>query len=401
MSIEREIAEWASALEWARVPAHTRERVETIHLDALASGIAGATQQLAEHGQRVASAFGGDSPASRTFARAYEITSATLCDVYRPGLCHVTPVVLPPLEALGADERDQDDFFAAFTVGLEVTTRLCLALDYPRLRERGWHSPGVAGPVGAAAAVARLLHLDADGMLSAMAHGSAQSAGTFAALGTEAVKFNQARGAASGLLAGLAAENGLAAASLWLTAADGGMAHAYADGGAPELLVRDLGSHWELEQISLRRWPAASSVQSLIEVCLELDISADEIAAFAVELSPRAYEVSGDRGWSSPLAAQQSARWVAACTLLDGDWWLEHSDPERLGDARIVALAERISVAASDAVEGGGVRVHLRRTNGEESSVERTSAPGDPERPLSRADVQGKLARASRQVMPA
>jgi 2-methylcitrate dehydratase PrpD len=394
MSIELEVAEWASTLEWQQVPGSTRERVETIHLDALASGLAGATQQLAGRAQEVASAFAGDSPAARTFARAYEITSATVCDVYRPGLCHVTPVVLPPLEAL-EDGRVHDDFFAAFTVGLEVTTRLCLALDYPRLRERGWHSPGVAGPVGAAAAVARLLRLDAAGVLSAMAHGAAQSAGTFAGLGTEAVKFNQARGATAGLLAGLAAESGLAASPFWLTAGDGGMTHSYVDGGAPELLTRNLGRQWELEQISLRRWPAASSVQSLIEVCLELDIPVTEIAGLTVELSPRAFEVSGDRGWETPLAAQQSARWVAACTLLDEDWWLEQSAPERLGDRRAAAVAELISVAPSPTVEGGGVRVCLRRTNGEELIVERACAPGDPDRPLSRADVEAKLARAS------
>ncbi len=394
MSIEREIAEWAASLEWEELPGGSRERVETVHLDALASGFAGATQQLAGRAARVASRFAADSDAALTFARAYEITAATLCDVYRPGLCHVTPVVLPPLEAL-TEGRSNEDFLAAFTVGLEVTTRLCLALDYPSLRERGWHSPGVAGPVGAAAAVARLLRLDADGMLNAMAHGAAQSAGTFAALGTEAVKFNQARAATAGLLAGLAAEAGLAASPFWLTAEDGGMVHSYVDGGAPEELVRELGTRWELEQISLRRWPAASSVQSLIEVCLELDVNPQEIAALEVELSPRAYEVSGDRGWETPLAAQQSARWVAACTLLDGDWWLEHSAHERLSDTRVASLAERISVAASPDVTGGGVRVRVRRTNGEELLDARAGASGDPDRPLSRADVEAKLARAT------
>jgi 2-methylcitrate dehydratase PrpD len=179
------------------------------------------------------------------------------------------------------------------------------------------------------------------------------------------------------------------------------MAHAYVDGGAPESLVADLGKRWELERISLRRWPAASSVQSLIEVCLELAVPADDVVALAVELSPRAYEVSGERGWATPLAAQQSARWVAACTIVDGDWWLEHSAPERLGDPCVNAVAERISVTASPAIEGGAVRVRLRRTNGEELFAERTSAPGDPERPLSRAEVEAKLSRASSGVVRA
>jgi 2-methylcitrate dehydratase PrpD len=398
--LEQLLADWGSALEWRDVPGDTRERVEVIHLDALASGAAGATTKLAADAAKVASAFGADSAAARTFARAYEITSATLCDVYRPGLCHVTPVVLPPLEALGA-EPPSEDFYAAFTVGLEVTTRLCRALNYPRLRERGWHSPGVAGPVGAAAAAARWLKLDANGMRNAMAHGAAQAAGTFAALGTEAVKFNQARGSLAGLLAAIAASSGLQASPTWFTADDGGLMHSYTDDAHPELLVEGLGEHWELEQISLRRWPAASSVQSLIEVCLDLELPADDVASMAIELSPRGYEVSGDRGWDTPLAAQQSARWVAACLLLDGEWWLGHIDEERISDRATAAVAERIRVTPADDILGAGVRVRVKTRDGRTIDAERDDAPGDPERPLSRADVEQKLLRATKDLAPA
>jgi 2-methylcitrate dehydratase PrpD len=217
-------------------------------------------------------------------------------------------------------------------------------------------------------------------------------------LGTEAVKFNQARAAASGLLAGLAAEAGLAASPEWLTAADGGMAASYGGGPKPELLVRDLGGHWELERISLRRWPAASSVQSLIEVCLELDIQVDEVESIEIELSPRGYEVSGERGWETPLAAQQSARWVAACTLDDRDWWLEHISPSRLLDPHTAEVASRVTVTSSEEIEGSGVRLRVRITGGVERGAERHDAPGDPERPLSRADIEEKHARAARKV---
>jgi 2-methylcitrate dehydratase PrpD len=391
VTVEREIAAWAAALRWDAVPLRVQERVETIHLDAIASAAAGRTRALAAQAAEVGRAFAGDTLAARTFARAYEITAATVCDVYRPGLCHVTPVVVPPLEALGGEG---EELLAALTVGLEVTTRLCRALDYPLLRQRGWHSPGVVGPVGAAAAAARFLRLDPEGMRSAMAHGAAQAAGTFAGLGTEAVKFNQARGATAGLLAALAAREGLAASRRWLTAPDGGLAASYSGGGEPELLVLGLGRDWELERISLRRWPAASSVQSLIEVCLELGLAPDEVGAVEVELSRAGFEVSGDRGWETPLAAQQSARWVVAATLHDGDWWLEQSAPERIGDPVVAAWAERVAVRASDEVRGGGVRVRFRLADGTERFEERTDAPGDPERPLSRTDVEAKLQRA-------
>src|SRR2546426_4707565 len=36
------------------------------------------------------------------------------------------------------------------------------------------------------------------------------------------------------------------------------------DGGQPDAVVADLGKRWALEQIALRLWPAASSIQTVI-----------------------------------------------------------------------------------------------------------------------------------------
>ncbi|MES1247895.1 MAG: MmgE/PrpD family protein [Actinomycetota bacterium] len=385
--IERAAAEWAASFRFEDAPANVRETVESIFLDAIASGVAGSTMQLVRDVEPVARDLGGG--AGTTFLAGYAITAATACDVYRPGLCHVTPVTVPPLLAL-AEDGDRD-LLAALTVGLELTTRLLVALNYPRLRGRGWHAPGVAGPVGAAAAAARLLRLDARGVRNAMAHGALQSAGTFAALGTEAVKFTQARAAVAALLAASMARAGVAASDAWLTAEDGGLASTYTDDANPAALVAGLGDEWELSRISLRRWPAASSVQSLIAVCrLHAGPDAADIVSARIALSPGAYLVSGDRPWRTPLEAQQSARWVAATVLTEGDWWLD----QKLGDPRIDALARRIEVVANDELSDAAVRIEIEWSD---SIVrgERDTAPGDPEEPLTRAQIEAKLRQAA------
>ncbi len=410
-SVEQALASWVAALSWDAVPGPVQARVEDCFLDALASAFAGRTQDLLARVEVPAHAFGGPGeatviggrPASQpaaVFLNAYAITSATICDVYRPGLCHVTPVAVPPLLALAeVGEASLRDVLAALAVGLEVTVRVIRGLDYEQLRGRGWHSPGVVGPVGAAAAAARLLRLDASGVESALAHAAAQGAGTFAALGTEAVKFNQARAAVSGLLAARMGEAGLRAAPRWLTHTDGGMAHSYANGGDPEAVLEGLGSRWELEQVSLRRWPAASSVQSLIDSCLELcaeGLAADDVDRVAVELGPGAFEVSGPRGWDDPLSAQQSARWVVAATLEDRDWWLEQSGRDRIGVARTSAFAEeRVCVSSASDLGSAAVRMRVALRSGEELVRERSDAPGDPTRPLTRAQIEEKLRRAA------
>ncbi len=396
--VETIFAEWSSELRWDALPPRIQATVVDIVLDAAASGLAGRTQGLVAEVTPVARAFAGaESAAARTLVDAYAITSATLCDVYRPALCHVTPVVVPPLVAVAEDgDTSGAEFLAAVAVGLETTVRLAQALDYPALRKRGWHSPGVVGTVGAAAAVARLLRLDATGSRNAMAHGAAQAAGTFASLGTKGVKFNQARGALAGLLAGRMGEAGLASAANWLTHPDGGMASAYAEGGDPDALARGLGEHWELANISLRRWPAASSVQSLIEVCLELDAPRDNIQRVEVELGTDAFKVSGDRGWDAPLAAQQSARWVTAAVIHDRDWWLEQSAPSRITDPELGSFAaERVHVTEVDDLGQAGVRVDVTLRDGSHVVLERETAPGDPERPLTAAQIDAKTERAA------
>ena len=412
MTVEAELAEWISGLQWDSIPPPVQERVEIMLLDAIASALAGRGRDLVRQVEGPARAFGGPgdstvigsrpaSPVAAAFLNAYAVTAATICDVYRPGLCHVTPVTLPPLLALG-EEREAPgvDFLAAFAAGLETTVRLSQALNYREMRSRGWHSPGVVGPLGAAAAGARLLHLDARRTSEALAHAGAQAAGTFAALGTEAVKFNQARAAVSGLLSALVAEAGLSAAPKWLTDEDGGMTTAYTSGANPAAATADIGRRWELDRISLRRWPAASSVQSLIDVCLSLrrdhGVDAATVERVEIELAPSAYQVSGDRGWDDPLSAQQSARWVTAVVLAEGDWWVEHSSPGHIEDPALSAFArERVSVAPTADLDGAAVRVRAVLAEGATLKLGSDHAPGDPERPLERADVEEKLRHAT------
>ena len=142
--------------------------------------------------------------------------------------------------------------------------------------------PASSGPFGAAAAVGRLLGFDAATMARAFGLAGSQAAGTFAAWGTPTVKFHQCRGALSGLMAALLAQQGFVANPDFLTCPDGGLFSAYSDGGYPERVTADLGTRWELEEIALRPWPAAAAIQGMISALFDLldrnDLRADDVA---------------------------------------------------------------------------------------------------------------------------
>src|SRR3989454_8305981 len=271
-----ELARFIANLEYDQLPAAVRERVKDIILDTLASAIAGRQGDETKQIRALAGALGdshectviGGEPlslAGATLQNGYLFTAVTVCDVHRPTLCHTTPQVVPP--ALAIAERDGASgraLIVAVAAGLETTVRVGLGTKYPAFRAKGWHSPGVIGPFGGAAAAGKLLGLDAERQRNAFGLAGSQSAGTFAQWGTPTIKFHQSRGALSGLMAGLLAEQGFLASTEILAHKDGGLFNAYSDGGQPDAVVADLGKRWALEQIALRLWPAASSIQTVI-----------------------------------------------------------------------------------------------------------------------------------------
>jgi 2-methylcitrate dehydratase PrpD len=232
------LAKFAATLCYGDLPERVREHCKSLFLDALACAVAG--HQGEETGQMAALAaalaqgrestvIGGGSLslAGATLLNGYLVTAVTMCDVHRATMTHITPEIVPP--ALAIAERDGlsgRDLLVAIAAGCEVTTRIGIGFDYPAFRARGWHGPGILGPFGAAAAVGSLLKFDADRMARAFGLAGSQAAGTYAAWGTPTVKFHQCRGALSGLMAALLAQQDFVATREFLTAKDGGLYNA-------------------------------------------------------------------------------------------------------------------------------------------------------------------------------
>ena len=329
-----------------------------------------------------------------------------MCDVHRPTLCHVTPEVFPPALAVASERAvTGQDFLLGFALGLEITTRAGLGSNYPAFRARGWHSPGVWGPFGGAAAAGKLLGLDAGRMRNAFGLAGSQSAGTFAQWGTPTIKFHQSRGALSGYLAATLAETGFEAGADVLTAEDGGLYRAYSDGGRPDLALDGLGERWELERLSLRPWPLASSLQSVATGLLHLvdtaGARAATVARARVGLSRTVYDMHGTLPWDDRFHALLSAPFVTAVILADAACGLDQFTPERLKDAELDRYArENVEVVIDDSVQGTGAVVDLELTDGTALSDRRAVPHGDEQDPLTLADVQAKFLAAAADVLP-
>jgi 2-methylcitrate dehydratase PrpD len=416
-NLTQQLADFVTATRLEDVPASARERARIVLVDTVASALMGGRSTEVPMIERLAVTVAGHgrSPvvgrpslanAGAVLVNGYLITATTVCDVHRPTLCHVTPEVFPPTLAVAAEHGASGaDFLLAFALGLEITTRVGLGANYPAFRANGWHSPGVWGPFGGAAAAGKLLGLDARQMRNAFGLAGSQSAGTFAHWGTPTIKFHQSRGALSGYIAATLADTGFEAGADVLTAADGGLYGTYSDGGKPELALDGLGVRWELEQLSLRPWPLASSLQSVATALLHLVAAegarAETVAHVRVGLSRTVYDMHGTLPWDDRFHALLSAPFVTAVILADGTCGLDQFTPERLKDAQVDRYArERVEVVVDETVQGTGAVVDVELSDGRLVHDRRAVPHGDAQDPLSMADVRAKFLTAAEGILP-
>jgi 2-methylcitrate dehydratase PrpD len=403
------LAKFAAALTYDDLPPRAREHTKNLLLDALACAIAGnrgeETGQVAAFAGALAqgtesSVIGGGhlSLAGATLLNAYLVTATTMCDVHRATMTHITPEIVPPALLIAErDGRSGRDLLVAIAAGAEVTTRIGIGLDYPVFRARGWHGPGIIGPFGAAAAVGSLLRFDAETMARAFGLAGSQAAGTYAAWGTPTVKFHQCRGALSGLMAALLAQQNFVATRAFLTAKDGGLYHAYVNGGLPDVVTADLGARYELEQIALRLWPSATVIQGLATAIFDLveqhKIDPARLQKVRIAVSQTAFDLHGGfRSYKAKFEALLSAHYTAAVILHDHALTLAQFEPNRYDDPALRAFAaQKVDVYADPAVKGSGAKVDIVLDDGATLSARCEHPLGSFENPLSRTQIEQKF----------
>lgn len=327
----------------------------------------------------------------------YLTTARSICDMHQPTLCHVTPVVVPPVLAL-AEREDVDGatLLGALCAALETNVRVALGLDYSEFRSRGWHTPGVAGPVAGALGGARVLGFDSARSERAVGIAYSQAGGTFASFGTPTIKFHQARAAWAAVVSVLLEEEGFEGPSAVLTAQDGGMYGTFSNGGLPELAVERLGDDWKLMEVTVRLWPAAAALQSILTVVDEEQLPPPEdIDSVVVSLPPANYEMNARMGWESTFEATLSARYVTAVALTSSRFWLDQLEFASLRDQAIDDFARRrVRVVSDPQLPEGGAGVVVTTTSGSEHAAVREHPKGSPGHPATWSDVAGKLHKA-------
>lgn len=412
--IEGTLAEFSTGFTLGDVAPEAVQHAKLLLVDAIGCALTGDLAQETAWVQAVATVAFGDgeatvigsqlrlSEAGATMLNSYLTTAMTVCDVYRPAHCHMTPLVIPPALAVAENgDVSGEGFLTAVILGMETMTRVALGLDYPAFRARGWHSPGVVGPFGAAAAVGRIRGFDAPTMENAFGLAATQSAGSYLSWGTPAVKFHQARGAVSGLLAARLAERGFPGGKHPLTADDGGLYNTHTNGGHPAAVVAELGNRWELEQIAIRLWPGASPVQAMLTAVFDVissdGVGPDDVVSLEIGISTEDYGThSGFDRPKGTFEALLSYAYLCSVVLHDRRLWFEQVRSPRLEDEDLLGFAEdRITLGAVDNLPVNGCQLSVYLADGRRLNRRVETAKGTPENPATESEVTAKFHRAA------
>lgn len=413
-----ELGSFVSGLNCSQVPKEVCQSAVLHILDTVGAAIGGAMEQqncrvrenwLRMNSEGACSVWGTGSKASpgmAAFLNAMAGHTLEMDDVHTKSKTHIGTVVIPAAWAAAEyEQKGGEELLAAIISGYEIMSRIGMGVGVTAHRNLGWHVTATAGTFGAAAACARILGLSAEQTAWALGLAGAQSFGTWAFLGDGASckVLNPARAAQCGLEAAYLAKSGMTGPVHILTADDGGILKMMSSAPCPDLITKNLGSMWEIQNVDNKPYPSCRSTHCAIDGALKLaeeyGILADEISKVEIETYQVGYKQCGLSESSlhpkSPVQAKFSTPFTVACAMLFGECTLKQMTKDVIEQPKVQNLMEKIRVLPTEEFTSAypshwGCRVNIRLKDGTVRSAKIPDASGSIFQPLTESQVQDK-----------
>jgi 2-methylcitrate dehydratase PrpD len=285
-------------------------------------------------------------------AHALDYADGHLEAVYRIGVSVIPPALAVAERIGGVSGRE---FITAVAAGEEILCRLGVSVARRRLTIGPWHAGIVMGNFGAAAAAARMLKLSADQTDRAFGIAFLQTGGTETTTAPDSNIRGMYAGFVSqtGVLAALMSQRGVLGPRGCLEARENGLFALYYQGRYDrEALVGQLGSRFEMSNLSFKPWPACAFAHPYIDAMVNL-VSEHRLRADQIE---RIEVFSGEknRDLCNPIDpakgqvptttndAKRSVPFNVAVAALKGTVTFRDFTPEGLRDPEVLRVAEKV-----------------------------------------------------------
>ena len=318
---------------------------------------------------------------------------------------HPSVVLVPATFAL-AEARGASgaDVLGAYLAGFEVDTWFGRQM-IPRHYDSGWHATSSLGIFGATAACSRLLGLDANATLNALAIAASNVAGLRANFGSETKSLHAGQAAEGGLRAALLAARGFGANPSQAFDGPGGFFDAYAANPKPK--PHPGRTEIEASGIGIKPYACCGAGVSLIDAALDLRCASRldprEIVSVDCAVSEMAARIMPFGAASDSLQAKYCLAYCAAVALLDAAGGLAQFEDHRVRAPDVQQLLARVTVRPDPAMASGagrfGVEMRVRLKDGRMLETALDVPRGHPARPLEAARLTAKFMECSAPVV--
>ena len=416
MTPSKQLASFAATLNYDDLPAAVVDRTLELLVDWLGSALAGsgarpvvALENLSrELGPQngPSQMLGSRTMTSPLFAALVNGAASHVVeqdDLHSGSVFHPAAVVFPPVIAVAQSiPCSGRDVITAAVAGYECGIRIGEFLGAGHYRV--FHTTATAGTLAAAMAVSNLLKLNEAKTLHALGSAGTQAAGLWEFLrdAADSKQLHTAKASADGMLAAYAARHGLTAAERILEGTQG-MAAGMLGEGDPEIIVHQLGRRWALPETSLKYHAACRhthpAADALLEIRARHKLDYSRIARMTAHVYQAAVDVLG--AVERPRSIHQakfSMGFVLALIARHGKAGVHEFTEAALADDELLRLHDTVRMEVDAEVEARYPKQWTARVEVEldDGSVYRhflETPKGDPDNPLSRAEIEHKFRR--------
>lgn len=344
--------------------------------------------------------------ANGTSAHALDFDDMCFVSLAHPSAPLVT-AAMAMAEELGASGKAM---LEAYVVGFEVEAVLGRVMN-PKHYQQGWHCTSTLGSIGAAAACARLLRLDAAPTANCIALAASQASGLKENFGTMSKPLHAGLAARNGILAAQLAQNGFTASERALDGPQGFLVAMASERSDLLEACASLGNRWEILEtgITVKLYPSCAATHPALDAVLDLrrehQLTADQIQGVEVDVDSITPNLLIYERPKTGLEGKFSMNLCVAAALLDGRVGLGTFEDDYVQSSQIQALMPRIALRVNPSLGKNAPAltqaiVTIKLDRGEVLRREANGARGYPEYPASAEELGTKFRSCALKALP-